>query len=478
MPPAEVEKLQTSSRFLQPGRRSVGKLFGTDGVRGIVNESMTPELAMKVAQAACTWLGGGKVLVGRDVRYGGDMLVKAVIAGLASCGCEPYYAGLVPTPALQYAVPRLGYDMGIMVTASHNPPPYNGVKVVGANGVEVPREEEKKIEEIFFTERFSKVSFSSVPESKVEPRVLDVYVDGILAEVDKEKVRSKGFKVVVDGANSVGSLATPRVLRELGVKVLCVNCNLDPSFPGRQPEPTPETLKDSAEIVKAVGADLLVAHDADADRAILGDERGEVHWGDRSGSLLTAYVSRKYPHLPKRTFTGVSSSHIVVEGYLRPKGIEVVWTPVGSVIIAHELIKKGGISGFEENGGYMHPVHHPVRDGAMKAALFLEMMATEGRTASELFDELPKAYSVKGKVPKPSNANLEKLYEQLKSKYENCTHTTIDGLKVVCEDYWFLVRPSGTEPVIRIMVEATDVKKAKELYEQLKNLAESLLSSL
>ena len=455
----------------------MGKLFGTDGVRGVVNESMTPELAMKVAQAACTWLGGGKVLVGRDVRYGGDMLVAAVMAGLSSCGCEPYYAGLVPTPALQYAVPRLGYDMGIMVTASHNPPPYNGVKVVGANGVEVPKEEEKKIEEIFFTERFARVPFSSVPEHKREPRVLDTYVEGILAEVDKERIRSKGFKVVVDGANSVGSLATPRVLRELGVKVMCINCNLDPSFPAREPEPTPVSLRESAQVVKAVGADLLVAHDADADRAILGDELGHVHWGDRSGSLLTAYVSEKYPHLPKRTFTGVSSSHIVVEGYLRPKGIEVVWTPVGSVIIAHELIKRGGISGFEENGGYMHPVHHPVRDGAMTASLFLEMLATEGLKASQAFDALPKAYSVKGKVPRPPNADMNKVYEVIKSKYESCSFATIDGLKVVCEDFWFLVRPSGTEPVVRIMVEAKEPERARALYEELEELVKRALST-
>jgi len=455
----------------------LGKLFGTDGVRGIVNQTMTPELAMRVAQAACTWLGGGKVLVGRDVRYGGDALAAAVMAGLSSCGCEPYYAGLVPTPALQYSVPRLGYDMGIMVTASHNPPQYNGVKVVGANGVEVPKEEEKVIEEIFFSERFKRVPYSEVPEHKTEPRVLDTYVEGVLAEIEIDLVKKNGFRVVVDGANSVGSLATPKVLRKMGVKVLCVNCNLDPSFPGREPEPTPETLRGTAEMARSVGADLLVAHDADADRAIIGDERGTVHWGDRSGSLLTAYVSEKYPHLPKRTFTGVSSSHIVVEGFLRPKGIEVVWTPVGSVIIAHELIKKGGISGFEENGGYMHPVHHPVRDGAMKAALFVEMMAKYGKKASELFDELPKAYSVKGKVPRPPTADMEKVYEIIKSKFESCEFVTVDGLKVVCGDFWFLVRPSGTEPVVRIMVEARDPKKAEELFGELKRLLEGFFST-
>ncbi len=456
----------------------MGKLFGTDGVRGVVNETMTPEVAMKVAQATCTWFGKGKVLVGRDVRYGGDMLVNAVSAGLLSAGCEVYYAGLTPTPALQYAVPRLGYDLGIMVTASHNPPEYNGVKVIGSNGVEVPREAERQIEEIYFSERFSRVPFNQVKGWKEEKRVIDVYVKGILKEVDAQLVRKRGFKVVIDAANSVGALTTPAVLRALGAKVLCVNCNLDPSFPGREPEPTPKSLEETSAIARSVGADLIVAHDADADRAIIGDERGEVYWGDRSGTLLTYFLSTKYPHLPKRTYTGVSSSHFVVEGFLRDKGIEVKWTPVGSVIISHTLIKEGGISGFEENGGFINPVHHPVRDGAMTAATFLELLAARGAKASELFSELPKAYAKKGKVPRPENVDLSALYEQLSSAYSECQRWTIDGLKVVCEDFWFLVRPSGTEPVIRIMVETRDPEVLDEKYREVESAVKNYLGTI
>jgi len=456
----------------------LGKLFGTDGVRGVVNENLTPELAMKVAQAACTWLGGGKVLVGKDVRYGGDMIVNAVTAGLLSCGCEPYFAGLTPTPALQYAVPRLGYDMGIMVTASHNPPQYNGVKVIGSNGVEIPREAEKEIEEIIFTENFKRVSYNEVRNWKEEKRVLETYIKGVLKEIDVEKVRKMRYKVVVDAANSVGALTTPVILKSMGVKVLCVNCNLDPSFPGREPEPTPNSLTETSAIARTVNADLVVAHDADADRAMIGDETGAVHWGDRSGSLLTYYLSNKYPQLPKRTFTGVSSSHFVVEGFLAPKGIEVRWTPVGSVVISHLLIKEGGLSGFEENGGFMNPVHHPVRDGAMTAALFLEMMAYEGKKASELFSQLPRAYAKKGKVPRPPRVDYDKLYDALASQYPSCKKWTIDGLKVVCEDFWFLVRPSGTEPVMRIMVETKDRSKLDGIYRQIENTVKKVLEAM
>jgi phosphomannomutase/phosphoglucomutase len=299
---------------------------------------------------------------------------------------------------------------------------------------------------------------------KEEKRVIDLYVKGVVNEVDKELIKKKEFRVVVDGANSVGSITTPLVLKELGVKVLCVNCNLDPSFPGREPEPTVTSLNETSKVVKSIGADLLVAHDADADRAIIGDEVGSIHWGDRSGALLTYHLVQKYPQLPKRTFTGVSSSHFVVEGFLKPRGIEIKWTPVGSVIISHMLIKEGGASGFEENGGFMNPVHHPVRDGGMTAALFLEMMAKENKRASELFSMLPKAYAKKGKVLRPPKVEYQKLYEKLSSMFPDCRKWNIDGLKVACQNFWFLVRPSGTEPVMRIMVESKDPKELEKMY--------------
>jgi phosphomannomutase/phosphoglucomutase len=444
----------------------VARLFGTDGVRGLVNEQLTPEMALRLGAAIATYFGeGSRILVGRDVRAGGDMLVSAVVAGLLSAGARVYYAGYAPTPAIQYAVRAEGYDGGVIVTASHNPPEYNGVKVVGPTGIEVERDAERRIEEIYFEQRFRRVPWTLLlHDVRRDDAVVDLYVKAVVDSVDSEAIRRRGFKVVVDCANSVTALTTPYVLRSLGVRVVSVNCHLDPLFPGREPEPTPATLAETARIVRELGADLGVGHDGDGDRAILIDERGTVWWGDRSGTLLAAYAAEKMKDAPRRVYTAVSSSTLVEE-YLRSYGIEVRWTPVGAVNISYALLREGGVAGFEENGGYIHPPHQLVRDGAMKVALFLEMMVRENARASQLFARLPAYYAVKTKIPM-SRELAVKAVEEVKRMFEGYRMVTIDGVKVFGEGWWVLVRPSGTEPVLRIMVEARTPEEAKRLADQ------------
>ena len=268
----------------------MGKLFGTDGVRGIVNIDLTPELAMKIGLAAGTFFGeGARILIGRDVRRGGEMLQKAVIGGLLSAGVKVYDAGLLPTPTLQWAIKYFEFDGGIMITASHNPPKYNGIKVIASDGVEISREDEAKIEEIIFEEKWFRASrFGLAEEVPKFYGIIDAYVNSIVSHVDVEKIRSKNFRVLIDPANSVGALTSPLVAKKLGCKVYTLNGNLDGDFPGREPEPTTETLKETAEVAKALHVDLAVGHDGDADRAIFVDEKGRIHWGDRSCLLYTS----------------------------------------------------------------------------------------------------------------------------------------------------------------------------------------------
>ncbi len=448
----------------------MGRLFGTDGVRGVVNEELTPELALRLGEAVGTWLGPDKrVLVGRDVRAGGEMIRNAVVAGLRSAGVEVWDAGLAPTPAIQYATKKLGYDGAVIITASHNPPQYNGIKVMAGDGVEIPRSAEREIEEIFFESRFRRLGWKELSGSVGrEDRVLKTYVDGIVGLVDREAIASWGFKVLVDPANSVGALALPQVLRRLGVRVVTLNGHLDPAFPGREPEPTVESLSETARVTVAVGADLAVGTDGDADRSIFIDEKGNIHWGDRSAALLAGHLAEKEPGAPRRVYTAVSSSGLVEE-YLKPMGIDVVWMKVGSVDISRRLMEEGGLCGFEENGGFMYPRHHPVRDAAMTTALMLEMMADEEEAASKLFDRLPKYYPLKTKVPMTRDKALRAV-NLVREKYSDHRQVTIDGVRVVGEDYWFLVRPSGTEPVLRIMVEAKSPDRAKRIAEELKAL--------
>ena len=448
----------------------MGRLFGTDGVRGVVGRDLTPELALRLGRAIGAYFGkGARVLVGRDARSGGSMIGRALVAGLLAEGVKVYEAGYIPTPGLQFNVRYGPYDGGVMVTASHNPPEYNGIKVIASDGIEIPREEEAVIEEYYFRGVASSLPWRSYSwDPRVASEAIDLYVEGILEQASRLTMPRDPI-VVVDCANSVGSLVTPRVLSELGARVKTLNCNLDPGFPGREPEPTPETLRDASALVRQANAAFGVGHDGDADRAIIVGDDGEVYWGDRTGAVLAGFVYEKWKGLPPRVYTGVSSS-TVVEDYLAPRGIRVVWTPVGSVVISRMIVRDGGaVAGFEENGGYMHTPHQIVRDGAMKAALVLGLIGEYGEQLSSIMSRLPRYYSIKTKVP-ATREQAQCAVEAVKEHYSSLRQETIDGVKVFGDDFWVLVRPSGTEPVVRIMLEARTRERAEQLLAEVKNL--------
>lgn len=421
----------------------------------------------------CTVMGeGSKVLVGRDIRLGGEIIEHLIVAGLLNSGCRPVMAGLTPTPALQlYIAKRGGFDAGLMVTASHNPPQYNGVKLIMGDGVEASREVEERVEEVFYEERFRYVTWREADISAT--RINDVnsfYVSETAKLVDIEKIRKRQPRVVIDAANNVGVLTLPEIAKRVGAKPLVINGNLDPHMSGREPEPTPESLREASIVVTEMKADIGIGTDGDADRAIVIDERGEAHWGDRTAVVLAPFLKEKHPELPSRVFTGVSSSSFV-EDILKEHRISVVWLKVGSPIISRTLIAEGGLMGFEENGGIMYPVHHPVRDSGAALVLLLELLATKGMPISALYSSYPKTYTIKTKVPS-LGVNFEKMYRAISSHFSGYRQIDLDGIKIVAEDHWALIRPSGTEPVVRIMVESTDEEKARELLRVIKQLIE------
>jgi phosphomannomutase/phosphoglucomutase len=439
------------------------RLFGTDGVRGVVNEDLNPEFILRLGLAIGSYFDkGSRILIGMDSRAGGEIIKGIVSAALMSTGVKVYDAGFTPTPALQYVVKSNGFDGGVMITASHNPPEYNGIKVIGPHGIEIDRDEERKIEEIYWENNFRRVNWSSLPYSVEKHKIVnEEYVKAVLSHIDKDLIRAKNYRVLIDPANSVGALTTPLIVKELGVKPIVINGTLDPLFPGRNPEPTVENLAETAKVTRELGVALGIAHDADADRAIIIDEKGVVNWGDRTATLLAKYLKEE-KGLSGKVYTAVSSS-IMVEEVLKPLNIEVAWLKVGSVDIAHTMRRNGdALCGFEENGGFMYPPHQYVRDGGMTTALFLEMMARYNASASQLFDKLPKYYALKKKYRMDREKAL-RVVELVKEAFKDKRLITIDGVKVISSDYWLLVRPSGTEPLLRVMIEAKDIERLNEI---------------
>jgi len=436
------------------------KLFGTNGIRGLTNKELTPEMAIKVGSAIGTFFARKNLLIGYDARTSGPMFAKAVTAGLTATGCNVFFAGMAPTPSLQYAVKNHKMDGGVIITASHNPPEYNGIKVIWNDGIEISHEQETEIEKIYFENTAVFAEWDNLGTSRELLGVNDEYVEAIKKQVDVAKIAAKQYHVVVDAANSVGGLTAPHLLRELGCKVTSINANIDGTFPGRLPEPRPENLQEIAVTVKAIGADLGVAFDGDADRSIFVDENGEIYWGDKTFALIEKRFLKENPYA--KIVTPVSSSTLVQDVADAYKG-EIVWTKVGSVTVSQKMKEMNAKLGGEENGGVFYGPHQAVRDGAMTTALILEVMAETGEKLSELIAEQPQYFIEKGKVECPEDKK-GKVLEKLVADVKGANVSTIDGVKIWFEDKSaILVRPSGTEPVYRLYAEAKSHEKALKL---------------
>ncbi|MEM3516678.1 MAG: phosphoglucosamine mutase [Candidatus Bathyarchaeia archaeon] len=436
------------------------KLFGTNGVRGIVNKELTPQLVFELSLAIGAFFNSGEVILGRDGRKSSEVLSYLVSAGLIETGCAVYDVGMLPTPALQWITRKNNVNGGVMITASHNPPEYNGIKVMDKDGVEIVKEKEEVIEKIYFNKEWRLSAWSEMRKKIDKSYMLEEYKESIKSFINEEKVRSAKLKVVIDPGNGVGALVTPYLLRELGCKVLTINGNIDGTFPGRLPEPSLENISDLCNAVKAFKADFGVAHDGDADRAIFVDENGIPHWGDRTFALIEKIFLEENPG--ETIVTPVSSSK-VIEDIAQLYGGKIIWTEVGSTIVSRRMQEINAKLGGEENGGIFYAPHIPVRDGAMAAALITNILAETKKSLSQLLNEIPLYYSIKTKVECPHSAKL-KVLEMIKEDAYGEKIEVIDGVKIWFSDSsWILIRPSGTEPIYRLFAEAKTEEQAKKL---------------
>jgi phosphomannomutase/phosphoglucomutase len=445
------------------------RLFGTNGVRGVVGKDMTPELALSIGFALGS-MRKGRIAVGRDTRTSGECLANAVRAGLMATGCDVVDCGILPTPALQYLVME-HFDGGAMITASHNPPEYNGVKIIEPDGTEMGDEQTVLLEERIFSKKFDIKPWDQVGSGTSSHNMTHRYVLAIIRAFDKDI--GKEMSVVVDPGCGAASVTAPEILTGLGCRVFSINAQIDGHFPGRLPEPSPEGLKGLSDLVRSTGAAFGVAHDGDADRAVFVDETGCFITEDQEFALITEYICRKKRGV---IVTPVSTS-LVMETVAKKHGSSVVYTPVGSIYVARkmrELLEKGEpvIFGGEGNGGLIYPDHQFCRDGGMTAAIMVAILAGSGVPLSRLVERLPGFHTIKEKI---RTSQAENIISHLSEVYKHYQTDRVDGLKITKGDAWALIRPSGTEPLVRVMAESASVPSAESFFKEVMAEVSSVL---
>jgi len=449
-------------------------MVGVSGVRGIVGKDLTDEVVTRYARAFGLWAGERTplVVVGRDARASGPAFEQAVIAGLGSVGCDVVRVGLAPTPTIQLAVEHHGAGGGIAVTASHNPIEWNALKFIGPDGIFLDGPEGARVQALAVEggPGRSRAVKIATDDGAVE-RHLHAVLE--LSAVDVERIRRRKFAVALDAVRGAGGPVMRALLERLGCTVTGINLETDGQFP-RAPEPVPENLGELSALVRRTGADLGIAVDPDVDRLAIVDENGTPIGEDYTlafavrsvlgGKRETLKDSLTVAGTAKRVVVCNLSTSLVVEDAARELGAELVRTPVGEVHVARAILRLAAVIGGEGNGGVMYPTLHAGRDAPVAAALVLELLARTGKRVSELVAAAPRYTIVKAKAAR--GPALEPVYAALRRRFADAQADVQDGLRLAWRDRWLHVRPSNTEPIIRLIAEAPSGALARELVDE------------
>jgi phosphomannomutase len=433
-------------------------IIGISGVRGIVGETLTPELLTRLGAAFGTYMDGGTVVVGRDTRTSGPMIKHSVLGGLLSTGTKIIDIDICSTPTCQIMIEELHADGGIVISGSHNPAEWNALKFFRSDGIYLNDEQGKSLLNIYYQGDFQKARWNEMTEIIRDNTGVDKHINKVLELVDVDKIRSKKFKVVIDCCNGAGSIITPQFLQKLGCELVMIHCEPTGYFP-HNPEPTFINLGDLSNKTLESGADIGFAQDADADRVAIISEKGEVLGEEYSLALCTKFVLQK--EKGGTVVTNLSTSR-AIDDIAKEYGATVIRTPVGEVNVAEKMKKISAKIGGEGNGGVIYPDLHYARDSFIGMALVLQYMAESGKKISDLANGIPKYYIQKNKI-ECSRGDAYRVLEKLKAKYANEKVNTDDGLKIDLSDSWIHLRRSNTEPIIRIITESSSKKKALDL---------------
>jgi phosphomannomutase len=451
-------------------------MVGVSGVRGIVGKDLTEDIVTRWATAFGSWVldhgtadrrtgKGASVVVGRDARTSGPAFAAAVTAGLTSLGCDVIDVGLVPTPTVQLAVEHHRAGGGIAITASHNPIEWNALKFIGPDGIFLDGGDGKRVGELA-AERPGD-GRREAGRVTADPGAVERHLAGVvdLPAVAVERIRARKLRVALDAVRGAGGPVMRSLLERLGCEVVGINLETDGRFP-RPPEPIPENLGELATVVRRSGAALGIAVDPDVDRLAIVDENGVPIGEDYTLAFAVRAVlgGKREAGNGKRVVVCNLSTSLVVADAARECGAEVVRTPVGEVHVARAILRLGSVVGGEGNGGVMYPALHVGRDAPVAAALLLTLLARDGQRVSELVGAAPRYVIVKAKAPR--GPALEPVYAALRRGFADAAVDTQDGLRLAWRDRWLHVRPSNTEPIIRLIAEAPSGAAAQALVDE------------
>jgi phosphomannomutase len=433
--------------------------ISVSGIRGVVGASIDPRVVLRFSSCFGRLLGGGAVVVGRDTRPSGEALLAAAVSGLLGTGCDVVDIGIVPTPTVLHAARARGAAGGVVVTASHNPVEWNALKLVGPGALFLHGDLGDRLRRAY---RENQVAWSDWKGCGLHSREdgIGPHLEAILGlpVVDTGAIRKRSFTVVLDAVNGAGGEAASLLLRELGCRVIELNCAPTGRF-GRGPEPVPENLGELERVVAEAGADAGFALDPDGDRLSLVSEKGKAVGEEMTVPIAADLVLR---HETGPVVVNLSTS-MTVEDVARARGVPVHRTPVGEVNVALEMLASGAVIGGEGNGGVMYPALHPCRDGLCGIALVLESLVETEKSLGALAASLPRYYIEKRKTPVAGGGDrVRQALTRLAADAPGELNTD-DGLRIAGDGWWVHLRPSNTEPVVRIIAEARAAGEAARL---------------
>ncbi|MFN7992297.1 MAG: phosphoglucosamine mutase [Bryobacteraceae bacterium] len=443
--------------------------IGVSGIRGVVGEFLTPGLACAFAQAFGTYVGAGRVVVGRDTRSSGDMLYHAVACGLLAAGCDVVDVGILPTPTIQIYVGATHARGGIALTASHNPPEYNALKLFNSEGLFFNSYERSELLDLYHQSDFHRAANEEIRRATCDYNSAPkLHIDRVLRHVDVGRIRTRRFRVALDAVNGAGSVMTVGFLRDtLGCELHAISVDPTKPFP-RVAEPRPDTLGDLTNLVRSAGADVGFAQDPDGDRLAVADETGRVLDND---DVLALAVDAALRRLPGDVVVNLMTSAVIDE-VAKSHGRRVFHTPVGEANVVEMMqAAKAVIGGEGANGGIIFPAVHLCRDSYTGMAFLLERMAETGQTMSSLAAGLPRFYRKMGKVAY-EHGRLGPLMQALEESFPDVQTDRSDGLKLIMPGAWIHVRASNTEPLLRMAAEARTQAEVDDLYARVLSLFE------